>query len=190
MRNLVGKEMRVLKLGTILGTLILGMSLQSGRAMLAHAADKAEQKIGTVDMQNALQSVEAGKKAKAQLEKEFNAKKKDLQTEEASLKKMTDEFRKQAVVMSDDTRAKRQGELQERIMKFQEATQRSQAEINQKEHTLTEPILTRLRGVIGTVAKDKGYTMVIEKSENTVLYSEAKDDLTELVIAAFNKLKN
>src|SRR4051794_14204939 len=68
--------------------------------------------IGTVDMQKALQTVDAGKKAKAQLEKEFNQKKKELQSEETAIKKTTEEFKKQSLAMSDEARARKQGELQ------------------------------------------------------------------------------
>jgi outer membrane protein len=152
--------------------------------LAAHADDL---KIGTVDMQKALQTVEAGKKARAALEKEFNAKKKELQTEESSIKKQGEEFKKQSLVLSDEARAKKQGELQERIMKFQEMTARSQAEIQQKEQELTQPIITKLRGIIGEMAKSKGYTVILEKNENTVLYSLEKDDLTADVISIYNK---
>ena len=144
-------------------------------------------KIGTVDMQKALQSVDAGKKAKAQLEKDFNAKKKDLQNEEAALRKMTEEFKKQSLVMNEEARAKKQGEIQERIMKYQEATSKSQMEIQQKEHELTEPILNKIRGIITDMAKSKGYSMILERNENMVLYSPEKDDLTQDVISAYNK---
>ena len=150
-------------------------------------AEDAAAKIGTVDMQKALQSVDAGKKAKAQLEKEFNVKKKELQSEEASIKKMGEEFKKQSLVMNDEARAKKQGELQERIMKFQETTGRSQQEIQVKERELTEPIIVKLRGLIGEIAKQKGYGVVLEKNENTVLFSQEKDDLTTEVVNAYNK---
>ena len=52
-------------------------------------------KIGVVDMQKALLTVDAGKRAKAQLEKEVNAKSKEIQSEEAAIKKMGEEFQKQ-----------------------------------------------------------------------------------------------
>jgi homoserine kinase len=84
-----------------------------------------EVKVATVDMQKALQSVDAGKKAKSQLEREFNDKKKKLQDEEASIKKLGEEFKKQAAVLNDETRMRRQAEIQERIVKFQELTPRS-----------------------------------------------------------------
>ncbi len=143
-------------------------------------------KIGTVDMQQAIQGVESGKKAKAQLEKEFNARKAELQKEEESIKKLGEAFRKQSLVLSDDARAKKQQELQERVMKFQELTARSQQEIAQKEQSLTMPIIQKLRTVITEIAKDKGYSVILEKNENTVLFSLEKDDLTEEVIKRFN----
>ena len=146
-------------------------------------------RIAVVDMQKALQTVDAGKKAKSDLEKEFNAKKKDLQNEETAIKKMGEEFKKQSLVMSDEARGKKQNELQERIMKFQELTQKSQMEIQQKEQTLTEPIIMRLKNVVADLAKEKNYTMVLEKNENMVLFALDKDDLTEQVITAFNKKK-
>lgn len=150
-------------------------------------AGDAPTRIGLVDMQKALQTVDAGKKAKAQLEKEFNQKKKELQTEEASLKKIGEEFRKQSLVLSDEARAKKQSEIQEKIMRFQETTQKAQVEIQQKEQELTQPILVKLRAMISEIAKKKGYNVILEKNENTVLFSEDKDDLTAEVVSSFNK---
>jgi outer membrane protein len=154
---------------------------------LAAVSAHADVKIGLVDMQQALQSVDAGKKAKAQLEKEFNSKKKELETEKAAIDKAGAEFKKQSMVMSDDARGKKQAELQERVMKFQELTSRSQSEIQQKEQELTGPILTRIRGIITDLAKQKGYSVILEKNENTVLFSKDSDDLTTDVVTAFNK---
>lgn len=166
-----------------LGLMLTGLMSWSG---LRDAAAQ-DMKVGTVDMQRAIQSVEAGKKAKSQLEKDFNSRKKELQTEESSIKKMGEEFRKQSLALNDEARAKKQAELQERIMKFQELTARSQQEIAQKEQELTQPIVSGLRKVISEVAKQKGYTVILEKNENTVLFSLEKDDLTEEVISNFNK---
>ena len=85
----------------------------------AQAAE--EVKIATVDMQKALQTVDAGKKAKSQFEKELTAVKKQVDGEEAAITKMGEEFKKQSLVMNDEARSKKQAELQERIMKYQES---------------------------------------------------------------------
>ncbi len=143
--------------------------------------------IGTVDMQKALRTVDAGKKAKEKLENIFNKKKKELQAEETNLKKMHEEFQKQSMVLSEQARTKKQGELQQKLALFQEATMRSQQELQKQEQELTAPIVTKIRTIIQDLAKKKNYTVVLEKNENTVLFSLEKDDLTEEVVKEFNK---
>jgi outer membrane protein len=167
------------------GVALVMVGMLAGTGARAVAAE--DFKLAVVDMQKALQTVDAGKKAKAQLEKEFNSRKKDLQAEEATLKKMIEEFKKQQLVMSDDARMKKQQEIQERGMKFQELTQRSQAEIAQKEAELTQPLIKKLREIISEHAKKKNFTVILERNENTVLYFQEKDDITEEVISQFNQ---
>lgn len=152
----------------------------------ARAADEAA-KIGFVDMPKALQTVEAGKKARASLEKEANAKKKSLQDEDAQIKKMVEEFKKKSLAMSDEARGKKQAEIQERAMRFQELQVRTQGELEQKQAELAEPIVNKLRDVISELAKSRGYTVVLEKNKNMVLYSLDKDDMTAEVIERYNK---
>jgi len=52
----------------------------------------ADVKIGLVDMQKAIQESAEGKKAKKELENDFNKKKKDLEKLEADLKKKKEDF--------------------------------------------------------------------------------------------------
>ncbi len=167
----------------ITGLLVLGLSMTSS------FANTEGMKIGTVDMQKALQTVEAGKKAKAQLEKEVNEKKQEIEKEKASINKMGEEFKKQALVMNEEARNKKQAELQERILKLQEKAGKTEIELRQKEQSLTQPIIGKLREIIAHLAKEKGYTMVLEKNENTVLFSQDKDDLTSEVISNYNSGK-
>lgn len=161
------------------------LSLALGSA--SNAAHAADLKIGLVDMQKALQTVDAGKKAKAQLEKEVGTKTKDLQNEQQSIQKAAEELKKQSLVMNEEARAKKQAELQERAMKFEQTRMKTSTELQQREQELTQPIIGKLRGIVGEVAKQKGYTLVLEKNENLVLFSQESDDMTQEVISRYNK---
>ena len=154
-------------------------------AGLVHAA---EAKIGFVDMQKAIQSTAAGKKAKAELEGEFNKKKKELEKKEADLKKMGEDLERKKSVLSEEVLSKKQAEFQEEMMKYRDVVGKSQVEIQKKERDLTAPILEKMKKVIEKVAKDKGYSMVLENSQ-MVLYSNADSDLTDDVIKAYEKEK-
>lgn len=147
----------------------------------------ADIKIGTVDLQQALQTVDQGKSAKSKLESEVSKKKSELQKEEEKIKKLHAEFEKQSMVLTDQARAKKQAEIQGMIMKYQETVAKTQMEMQKKEKDLTDPIITGLRKIIASLAEERGYTMVLEKNENTVLFSQEKDDLTQEVIKQYNK---
>ncbi len=168
-------------------SLVLGLSAALSSFSSAGAAETPMARIGIVDMQRALQTVEEGKKAKSQLEKEFNSKKTQLQNEENAIKKMGEEFKKQVALLSDDARMKKQQEIQERIMRHQEMVARSQQEIQQKEQQLIEPLVRKLRATIGEIAKNKGISTVLEKNDNTVLFYQDKDELTDEVISTYSK---
>lgn len=149
----------------------------------------AEVKMGYIDMQKAIQSTSTGKAAKKKLEKDFNKKKKELEKMEADLKKMTQDLEKKAAVLSDDVKAKKQSELQREMMKYQKIVGQSQLEIQKKERELTTPIITKLRETIQKIAKKDGYTMILEKSEQSVLWAKKEADLTDKVIKAYEKGK-
>lgn len=156
--------------------------------LLTASLAQAEAKVGFVDMQKAIQSTSAGKKAKTELETEFNKKKKELEKKEADLKKMGEDLEKKKSVLSEDALGKKQAEFQDEMLKYRDVVGKSQLEIQKKERELTAPILEKMKKVIAKLAKDKGYTMVIENSQ-MVLFATADADLTEEVIKAFEKEK-
>jgi outer membrane protein len=155
----------------------------------AQVAQAAEAKIGYVDMQKAIQETTTGKNAKKELEKEFNAKKTELQKKEGDLKKMADDLEKKKVALSEEMRQKKQAELQQEMMKFQREVGESQLNIQKKERDLTEPILKKLQTALDKIAKDDGYSMVLERSEQSVLWAKKDLDLTERLVKEFEKTK-
>lgn len=166
-----------------LGTLMIVLASFTLSAF-AHAA---EMKIGYVDMQKAIQETAAGKKAKKELEDEFNKKKKELEKREADIKKMGEDFEKRSMAMNEDARMKKQGELQNEMRKYQEMAAKSQLEIQKRERDLTEPIVKRLRDIIDGIAKKEEFTMILEKSENSVMWAKKDLDLTERLVKEFDK---
>lgn len=157
-------------------------------AILFATLAKAEQKIGFVDMQKAIPSTTAGKKAKSELEGEFEKKKKELQKKEGDLKKMQEDFEKKKAVLSDEVLQKKQGEFQEEMAKYQGVVRKSQEELQKKERDLTAPILEKMKRIIEKLAKDKSYSVILETSP-MVLFAEKSTDLTDEVVKEFEKEK-
>ncbi len=167
----------------MLKNLLLAPLLMSSLAFAQSAS-----KVGVVDMQRAIQATDAGKKAKKELEGEFEKRKKDLQKKETDLKKMGEDLEKKRSVLSEEVLGKKQAEMQEEMMKYRESLNKNQMEIQKKEQDLTKPILEKMRKVIAETAKTGSFTLVLENSAG-VLYAEPASDLTDQVIKAFEKSK-
>lgn len=150
---------------------------------LAHA----EVKIGYVDLQKAIQSTSAGKKAKTELESEFNKRKKDIESKEVDIKKMTEDLEKKKAVLSEEAFQKKQVDVQEEMMKYRDLVGKNQLEIQKKERDLTAPILEKMRTIIDKMAKDDSYTVILEKNEQSVLWVKGDVDITEKVVKEFEK---
>jgi len=155
-------------------------------AGLGQGAHAASIKIGLVDLQKALQSVDAGKAAKANLEKEMNAKKAELEKAQAQLQSDAEAFEKKAAIMNDAAKAKKQADLQKRFQDFQKSAAESQLDLQKRERELTKPLIDELRSIVEGIGKEKGFQLVLEKNEGAVLYAENGTDLTSSVIERFN----
>lgn len=163
--------------------------LTAAAVTLLMAAPAFAQKVGFVDVQKAVQATSSGKKAKATLDGEFKKRKDTLDKKKADIEKMGQDLEKKKSVLSEEVLGKKQMELQEEMMKFQKQVGENQMEIQKKEEELVGPILEKMKGVIESVAKEKGYTMVLEKKAQNVLFSVADADLTDDVVKAFEKAK-
>jgi len=173
------------------GLVVAGLSVSS---FSAHAM-----KVGTVDLQKALQEVKKGKEAKGALEKEFNERKAKIEGEQASLRKAQEDLEKLAknMAINQSAKEKKISEFQQRAAAFQELVQRSQSEMQGREAELTRPIIEGLRDLVPTVAKSRKMDLVFEANSvgptgvasNPLLYAEDKYDLTADVIKAFDEKK-
>ena len=87
------------------------------------------------------------------------------------------EFQSKQDVMTDvikDTKIKEITDLEKRITEFQ---QTAEADLQKKEQTLLQPIIDKAKTAINDVAKENGYTYVLDSSVGVVLYSVDSDDL-------------
>lgn len=163
---------------TILTVLAVNLSLVG--------ATFANINVGYVDLQKALQTVDAGKKAKENLEKDVLAKKGELEQKQKDFQKEAEAFEKKAAIMNDSAKAGKQAELQKKYVELQKMAAESQMELQKRERELTKPIVDELKSIIEGLGKEKNFQMVLEKNEGAVLYAESNLDLTAQVIERFN----
>ena len=157
--------------------------------VVATFVQAADIRIGFVDLQKVLTSVDAGKKAKSLLEKEMSAKRTSLEKEQKEIQTELEQLEKRSAILNETAKMKKQAELQKKLQAFQRKAMESQMALQKREQELTKPLLDEVRVIVESVGKSKGFQLILEKSEGAVLYAAQGADLTSDVIAAFNKKK-
>jgi outer membrane protein len=62
-----------------------------------------------------------------------------------------------------------------------------QKEISELEATMKKPILDKVKDVVEAVSEEAKVDFTVEVSTSPVVYAKTKKDLTDLVIAAYDK---
>lgn len=145
-------------------------------------------KIVYLDMQKAIQSTASGKKAKEQLDSEFNKRKAKLDKKKKDIETMGKDLEKKKNLMSEEALQKRQMELQEEMMRFQKDVNENQIEIQKKEEELVKPIVDKMRKVLDKLLQEKNYDMILE-NKGQVLSAKKELDITDEAVKAFEKEK-
>jgi outer membrane protein len=162
---------------TLLALLILSFAMSAQATVL----------VGLVDIQKIITSIKEGKTVQKSLEKAFNDKKTVLKKDEDKIKKSQEDYKKQSMVLAEQARMNKEREIQESMMKLQSKTMEFQKEIQKMEQDMKKPILEKLRPIIDEVSKANAVAMTFELSAAPIIYAEAKKDLTEDVIKAYDK---
>ena len=153
-------------------------------AMLASPVAAQTVKIGYVDIQKALMTVNEGKAAKAKLEKLAKGKQDELDKMQDDVKRLAAELQEQAAVMREETRRQKAQDYQKRLMELQDFYLNNQKYLAEEEAKLTRPILERFEKILTKLGKEEHYTLIVEKA--AVVYASSATDLTDRLIKEFN----
>ncbi len=163
---------------TIITSLALALSL-------APVAAGAQQKIGYVDLQRALNEVDEGKAARALLKKDFDEKQKQLDVKKSEFDKLQADFEKQAVVMSEQARKDKGQDLERRARDLQALFVNLQKDLSERERDTTRGLFDKMALIVGEIAEADGFTMVFEKNSG-IVYAPPSLDLTNELIRKYN----
>ena len=165
---------------------ILGILLIMGgfESLLA-----SEIKIGFVDIQKAVNECQAGKEAKKSITSDLEKFQRKIAEKQKELQALKESIEKQALMLSAEARAAKEKEYQNKLREFQRWGEDNQNEINQKRLEMERTISMGLQRVIQKLGADEGYTLILDKNENIVLFASKAIDLTDRVIKAYDAQK-
>jgi len=171
------------KIGIMMGILLL---IESGFTL---SMAFGELKVGCVDIQRAMNECQAGVEAKKVISKEMEKLQKLFAERQKELQSTKESLEKQAPMMKPEARANKEKEFQAKVRDYQRWLEDNQKEIQQKGMEMERTVLQGIQRVIKKMSEEEGYTLVVEKNENIVLYASKAIEFTDRVIKAYDAQK-
>lgn len=145
-------------------------------------------KVGVLDLQRCLSQSESGKKASKTLQDKSDRIKKDLSTRRDELKKNEEELAKKSTVLNAEARKEKEKELLRKKEDFRDLVQEKEEEMRKDEYNAMQPLLNELFEITSKLAKDEGYTMILEAKSGVVYFSKTIE-ITDKIVKLFNESK-
>ena len=120
--------------------------------------------IAVVDFNKAAELTIEGKRATARLEAFVSSSQKELEQAQSGFEQEVMEFQKGALVMSDAARTAREQELGQKQAALEQQYMATQQQLSQMQLELTTELGEKMRAVSQSIAKEKGYDLVLDKA--------------------------
>ena len=139
-------------------------------------------KLGVVNSDRILRDSNPARAAMQKLEAEFSKRDKELQEMGARLKSSAERFEKDAPVMTETDRGRRQRELAEMDREFQRKQREFREDFNQRRNEELAALLERTNRIIRQMAEQEKYDLIVQEA----VYFNPRIDITEKVLRALN----
>lgn len=168
---------------TKLSVVSKGLTLFVAGLFVVSGVQAQEMKIGVVSTERIFREAAPYKAAQVKIEQEFSKRQKELQDLATRLKTLADKLDKDAPVLSDSDRAKRQRELTEVDKDFQRTQREFKEDLNQRRNEEMANVIERTNKVIKQIAETEKYDIVLQEA----VYISPRIDITDKVLKALSK---
>jgi outer membrane protein len=142
-------------------------------------------RIGFVSTERIFRDATPAKIATAKIEQEFSKRDKELQDLATRIKTLSDKLDKDAPVLSETDRVRRQRELTDLDKDFQRKQREFREDLNQRRNEELSAVLERANRVIKQIAEAEKFDIVFQEA----VYASPRIDITDKVIKALNNSK-
>jgi outer membrane protein len=136
-------------------------------------------------MQAVISQSARGQRARAQLQAETDAKQKDMGAREEEVRKLQAEMERQKAVLSPAALREKEETIQRKIRDIRRIAEDGNRDLQKREAELVGEIQRDVLQVIIEFGKEKGYSVLLERSAGVWFVSD-RADLTKEIIERFN----
>lgn len=171
----IGRTNRALALG-----LVLGLGSTMAVTVTPVQAQQQGTKIGFVSTERILRDSKPAKAAQAKIESEFKRRDDELQSMANNLRNQAQKFDKDAPVLSESERIKRQRQLADLDSDLQRKRREFQEDFNRRRNEEFSNIVEQADAAIQKIAESQGYDLIIQDAVTV----SPRVDITDQVMQA------
>ncbi len=149
-------------------------------ALAAQVAGAQEFRLGFVNTQRILRDADPAKAAQRKIEGEFGKRDKELQDLAAKLKGLNERIERDAAVINESERGRRQRELAELEKDFQRKQREFREDLNQRQNEEVQQLIDRANRIIKQIAEAEKYDLIVQDA----VFWSPRIDITEKVLRA------
>lgn len=168
--------------GVILAGLLVCPAFLAAQTAPASAGDK----IGVVDIQQAIMDTAEGKKAIQDLQKKYQPRETEIQQRQQDVQQLQQQIQKQMTTLSADEQRRMSHELQDKRTVLQRLEQDAQSSFQYDRDTLMRTLGQKMVKVINQYASTHGFSLVIDGSQVPVYYAAKGVDITPEIVKLYN----
>jgi outer membrane protein len=151
------------------------------------AAAQEVVKIAVVDLDQAINATDQGKKAREELQGKQKQAEGQLKPMYDRGKALAEEIQSKRFVLSEDALRQKQLDLAEIQSNLRSKGAELEGQFKVDYERLVGPLRDKLLGIIADLGKEQGYSLILERNMNGVIYSKEALDITDQVVQRFNK---
>jgi len=163
---------------------LLAIPAVAGALLLAPGEAQAQSKVAIVNMQKAINETNEGARANYDLKKLFDKRQVELNARQEELLKEKTGLEKRCRSMPQAQCQAGMDELQKKLLDLQNLMMQYQQDIQKRQGEATQPILTKMLAILGRMARQNGYDMVIDSVATH--YAVAGLEITDQAIKIYN----
>ena len=147
-------------------------------------------KIGYISSARIFREYVGASDVQKQFQKEVDEWRSKAEEMKKEIDKLSEEFRSQALMLSEEAKDKKRSELEEKKRSYEAFITEiwgPDGKAARKEIELTKPLVGKIDKVLEKLAEEEGFELILDIDESSIVYSREGLDLTDRALEELNK---